>query len=99
MAAVFQTADRGFDSHLELMSPLEIIVDIVGLGVVLGLTMRWFWTRRREAEAKPYTVEIVSGTGQGQTREILEWPNDDVMVIDRPWDVVPDDTSVLDVRV
>ncbi len=39
-----------------------------------------------------YGVAIVSGTGAGQTREVVAYSNH-TMTVDHPWEVVPDSTS------
>ena len=40
-----------------------------------------------------YAVAIVAGTGAGQRRRVLSYANS-TLTVDRPWDVVPDTTSV-----
>jgi hypothetical protein len=39
-----------------------------------------------------YGVAIVSGTGAGQSRDLIGYSNN-TMQVDRPWDVIPDSTS------
>ncbi len=40
-----------------------------------------------------YAVAIVAGTGAGQRRRVLSYANS-TMTVDRPWDVIPDTTSI-----
>ena len=39
-----------------------------------------------------YGVAIVSGTGAGQSRDVISYSNY-TMQVDHPWDVIPDSTS------
>jgi hypothetical protein len=41
---------------------------------------------------KNYGVAIVSGTGAGQSRDVIGYSNNTIQV-DHPWDVIPDSTS------
>ena len=49
---------------------------------------------RTEGQTTPGAVHILDGTGAGQWRRLVGWSGNK-LTIDRPWDVLPDETSVV----
>jgi len=82
------------------MGPIEIAGIVVVVGSAFGLLMRALIACRRRAELRGYIgykMVIAAGTGAGQERKIVEHIHDEV-VLDRPWDVAPDSTSVFELH-
>ncbi|NLO74765.1 MAG: hypothetical protein GX100_11750, partial [candidate division WS1 bacterium] len=49
---------------------------------------------RGESQKTPGAIHILTGTGAGQWRRLVSWKGN-TFSVDRPWDVLPDETSVV----